>query len=158
MKYSFKSVSVHHYKNIIVRYLPRLIWPLVITGAVQYFFPDSYLAKNHLHLYLFLAAAVFTLYSLLTSDSINKIEVDQQHQIIRFYYYNIYQGQMQESVPFDTLKVHIEEAGKNNVYKIGFRRKKMLLFTLTKQKDRFSQQDLNDLKVLLYRVGLAKQS
>ncbi|MFN8251009.1 MAG: hypothetical protein U0V75_03940 [Ferruginibacter sp.] len=159
MKYSFKAVSAHNSKSIIVRHLPRFIWPVIFIGAVQYFFPESSLAKNHLHLYILLAAELFSLYGMLTDDSINEIEVDLQHKKIHFYCYSLYQGQMHKSIPFDILKVNIENAGKNNrVRKLEFCRKKLLLFTLTKQKDHFSQQDLDELKALLNSIVPLTQS
>jgi hypothetical protein len=156
MQYSFKSIAPHNYRSIIIRHLPRFVWPVVIYGAWGYFFKTSAFTQHNLHIYFLLFAELVTLYLALMDDSINEIIVDTANKKLWFNYYTLYQGQIEERYSFDIIKLDIEVDRSGATKQIEFLMKKRLGFTLSKTKDNFTQAAINELSDLLHSITSSK--
>ena len=82
MRYSFQSLRQHNLKSIFISSLYRLLWPPAVLVLIQYIFPESKFAKDNWHLYTFLIVEVFSLFVILTEDSITEIVLDQSKKRI----------------------------------------------------------------------------
>jgi hypothetical protein len=120
MRYSFQSLRQHNLKSIFISSLYRLLWPLALLVLIQYIFPESKFAKDNWHLYTFLIAEVFNLFTILTEDSINEIVLDQSKKRIEILYYNIFQGNVEEKLSFSEITLNIETNYKEEVKQITF--------------------------------------
>lgn len=158
MRYSFKSQQPHNLKSIFIHRSYKLLWPVVVLLLIQYIFPKSKFATDNWHLYTFLFIEIFNFLLILTSDSINEIIVEKSKQIIEIYYYNIYQGNMEEKFSFANITVNMETSRKNEVSQITFYVKKGADIIIKKDKDNFSAQDIESLKELLYQITTPKKN
>lgn len=154
MRYSFKSTREHNFYTIIKRRFYDLVWPIAAIAFIQYFFPKSNFAKDNWHLYSFLIIEGFNLFMILTSDSIKEIIIDTSKKRMEVFYFNIYQGNMEEKHPLSEIKVHIETKHTNEAAQIEFIIKKRTDIVL--KKDNFSTYDLESLKELLHNITAAK--
>ncbi len=154
MRYNFHTLREHNFSTIIKRRLYELLWPIAITLLFQYAFPKSTFAKDNWHWYSFLVIEAFKLFSILTSDNIKEIIIDTSKKRIEVAYYNIYQGNMEETHPLAEIKVDIETTGADEVKQIELVIKKRADITL--KKDNFSPYDLESLKTLLYTITSPK--
>jgi hypothetical protein len=155
MRYTFQSLQRHTFTSIIKRRVYHLLWPLAFYIGIQFLFPETELAKNHIHLYTFLLIELFQLFSM-TRDNINEITIDSSKQSLQINYYNTYEGQMEETYSFSDITLDIQETRKKEVKEIIFFINKKTDFTLEKNKDNFSQQDLESLKELLCNITSVK--
>jgi hypothetical protein len=118
-------------------------------------FPESKMTQHSWHWLGIGLAEFFVLYRMLTEDAISKIELNTSQKKVLFYFYNIYQGQMEEQHSFDDLKLDIVIKRKR-VREIEFFTRKTSLFTLNKEKDGFRQEILENLKDTLYELTSVK--
>lgn len=156
MQYSFKSIAPHNYRTIIIRHLPRFIWPLLLFGILQRFFPEAKIVKDNWHLYVTVAGELINIFLAVTDDSINEIIIDTTAKKIHFHYYNLYQGNMEKYLPFAVLNIIIDSKAGKDIAKIDFLKNKTQAYTLTKNKDNFTQHDINDLASLLHSITTPK--
>lgn len=125
MRYSFQSLRQHNLKSIFISSLYRLLWPPAVLVLIQYIFPESKFAKDNWHLYTFLIVEVFSLFVILTEDSINEIVLDLSKKRIEILYYNIFQGNVEEKYLFSDITLNIETTHKDiDVKQITFYIKK----------------------------------
>jgi hypothetical protein len=157
MQYVFKSRSHHNLQTVITRYLPKIIWPFVLTIAVELVFPLSGIAKNNFHFYTLLFIEAGNLYAVLTDDSVNEILIDTVKRSVQFSYYNIYEGEAIKSYPFSLTKVNLVNNRKGDTSQIDFYTKKTTGFKLNRKKDNFSQQDMDALEELLRTITSQKE-
>ncbi|MGG9964688.1 hypothetical protein [Ferruginibacter sp. SUN106] len=155
MLYNFQSLQPHNFVSILKRKVYRLLWPITLVVALQLFLPQSKLVKDNFHFYFLLVTEVLQLFSI-SRDSINEIVIDTVKKTLQISYYNFHQGQMKEKYAFSEIKLDISESRKSEVREINFYIKRKADFTLEKDKDNFSQQDLESLKELLYSITSPK--
>jgi hypothetical protein len=152
MYYQFKSRQKHSFLSIVKRRLYELLWPAAFILLVQYLFPENKLVENNFHLYSLLIIEFFKIGSILTEDSIEEIIINTSLKNIELSYYNIYEGHVQKKLLFSEIKVLIECNSKEETTLITLIVKKKDSFSITKNKDQFSQEDLHALKELLYSI------
>ena len=157
MLYTFQSRQPHNFVSILKRSLYKLLWPIALLLALQLFFTESELVKDNSHFYILLVAEAFQLFSI-SRDSINEIIIDTSKKILQANYYNFFQGQIEAKYALNSIKVDISKSGKNEVREITFFSKKKGDFTLKKEKDNFSQQDIESLSELLYQITISKKN
>lgn len=158
MRYSFQSLRQHNLKSIFISSLYRLLWPLAVLVLIQYIFPESKFAKDNWHLYTFLIVEVFSLFIILTEDSINEIVLDLSKKRIEILYYNIFQGNVEEKYLFLDITLNIETTHKDiDVKQIIFYIKKRADIVLKRSKDNFSSRDMQSLKEILYGITSPKK-
>ena len=158
MRYSFQSLRQHNLKSIFISSLYRLLWPPAVLVLIQYIFPESKFAKDNWHLYTFLIVEVFSLFVILTEDSINKIVLDLSKKRIEILYYNIFQGNVEEKYLFSDITLNIETTHKDiDVKQITFYIKKRADIVLKRSKDNFSSRDMQSLKEILYGITSPKK-
>jgi hypothetical protein len=155
MRYTFQSLQRHNFISIVKRKAYTLLWPIALYFAIQLLFPGNQFTKDHFHLYSCLVIEIFQLFSI-TRDNINEIIIDSSKRSLQISYYNTYEGQMEETYSFSDIKLDIRETRKREVKEIIFFIKKKTDFTLEKNKDNFSQRDLESLKELLYSITSSK--
>jgi hypothetical protein len=155
MLYTFQSLQPHNFITILKRRAYQLLWPIALLFILQLFFSESKLVKDNFHFYSLLITEALQLFSI-SRDSINEIIIDNGKKKLQINYYNFHQGQMQERFAFSEIKVDISSSGKDEVREINFYIKRKADFTLRKDKDNFSQQDLESLKELLYSITSPK--
>lgn len=156
MHYSYKSNTPHNFKTITLRHLPRFIWPIVLFGILQLFYPDTKIVKDSWHLYIMIIGEIIALFFAVTDDSINEIIIDTSAQKAHFHYYNLYQGNMEKYLPFSVLNIVMDGKTGRDISKIDFLKNKTQAYTLTKNKDNFTQHDINDLASLLHSITTPK--
>lgn len=158
MRYSFQSLRQHNLKSIFISSLYRLLWPPAVLVLIQYIFPESKFAKDNWHLYTFLIVEVFSLFVILTEDSINEIVLDLSKKRIEILYYNIFQGNVEEKYLFLDITLNIETTHKDiDVKQIIFYIKKRADIVLKRSKDNFSSRDMQSLKEILYGITSPKK-
>ncbi len=158
MRYSFQSQRQHNLKSIFISSLYRLLWPPAVLVLIQYIFPESKFAKDNWHLYTFLIVEVFSLFVILTEDSINEIVLDLSKKRIEILYYNIFQGNVEEKYLFSDITLNIETTHKDiDVKQITFYIKKRADIVLKRSKDNFSSRDMQSLKEILYGITSPKK-
>ena len=158
MRYSFQSLRQHNLKSIFISSLYRLLWPPAVLVLIQYIFPESKFAKDNWHLYTFLIVEVFSLFVILTEDSINEIVLDLSKKRIEILYYNIFQGNVEEKYLFSDITLNIETTNKDiDVKQITFYIKKRADIVLKRSKDNFSSRDMQSLKEILYGITSPKK-
>ncbi len=158
MRYSFQSLRKHNLKSIFISSLYRLLWPPAVLVLIQYIFPESKFAKDNWHLYTFLIVEVFSLFVILTEDSINEIVLDLSKKRIEILYYNIFQGNVEEKYLFSDITLNIETTHKDiDVKQITFYIKKRADIVLKRSKDNFSSRDMQSLKEILYGITSPKK-
>ena len=158
MRYSFQSLRQHNLKSIFISSLYRLLWPPAVLVLIQYIFPESKFAKDNWHLYTFLIVEVFSLFIILTEDSINEIVLDLSKKRIEILYYNIFQGNVEEKYLFSDITLNIETTHKDiDVKQITFYIKKRADIVLKRSKDNFSSRDMQSLKEILYGITSPKK-
>ena len=158
MRYSFQSLRQHNLKSIFISSLYRLLWPPAVLVLIQYIFPESKFAKHNWHLYTFLIVEVFSLFVILTEDSINKIVLDLSKKRIEILYYNIFRGNVEEKYLFSDITLNIETTHKDiDVKQIIFYIKKRADIVLKRSKDNFSSRDMQSLKEILYGITSPKK-
>lgn len=158
MRYSFQSLRQHNLKSIFISSLYRLLWPPAVLVLIQYIFPESKFAKDNWHLYTFLIVEVFSLFVILTEDSINEIVLDLSKKRIEILYYNIFQGNVEEKYLFSDITLNIETTHKDiDVKQITFYIKKRADIVLKRSKDNFSTRDMQSLKEILYGITSPKK-
>ncbi len=158
MRYSFQSLRQHNLKSIFISSLYRLLWPPAVLVLIQYIFPESKFAKDNWHLYTFLIVEVFSLFVILTEDSINEIVLDLSKKRIEILYYNIFQGNVEEKYLFSDITLNIETTHKDiDVKQITFYIKKRADIVLKRSKDNFSSRDMQSLKEILYGITSPKK-
>lgn len=155
MYYQFKSRQKHSFFSIVKRRLYELLWPAVLIVLLQYVFPQSKLVENNFHLYSLLIIELFKIGSVLTEDSIQEIIFNTSLKKLEISYYNIYEGHIQKQFSFAEIKVAIEQNSKEAATSITVIVKKKDSFSITKNKDQFSQEDLDAMKELLYSITSA---
>ena len=158
MRYSFQSLRQHNLKSIFISSLYRLLWPPAVLVLIQYIFHESKFAKDNWHLYTFLIVEVFSLFVILTEDSINEIVLDLSKKRIEILYYNIFQGNVEEKYLFSDITLNIETTHKDiDVKQITFYIKKRADIVLKRSKDNFSTRDMQSLKEILYGITSPKK-
>lgn len=158
MRYSFQSLRQHNLKSIFISSLYRLLLPPAVLVLIQYIFPESKFAKDNWHLYTFLIVEVFSLFVILTEDSINEIVLDLSKKRIEILYYNIFQGNVEEKYLFSDITLNIETTHKDiDVKQITFYIKKRADIVLKRSKDNFSSRDMQSLKEILYGITSPKK-
>ncbi len=158
MRYSFQSLRKHNLKSIFISSLYRLLWPPAVLVLIQYIFPESKFAKDNWHLYTFLIVEVFSLFVILTEDSINEIVLDLSKKRIEILYYNMFQGNVEEKYLFSDITLNIETTHKDiDVKQITFYIKKRADIVLKRSKDNFSSRDMQSLKEILYGITSPKK-
>ncbi len=158
MRYSFQSLRQHNLKSIFISSLYRLLWPPAVLVLIQYIFPESKFAKDNWHLYTFLIVEVFSLFVILTEDSINEIVLDLSKKRIEILYYNMFQGNVEEKYLFSDITLNIETTHKDiDVKQITFYIKKRADIVLKRSKDNFSSRDMQSLKEILYGITSPKK-
>ena len=123
--------------------------------VISLIFPESKMAQHGWHWVGIGLTEFFVLYRMLTEDAISKIELNESQRKMVFYFYNIYQGRMEEQYSFKELRLDID-IKRNRVRKIEFLKKNTVLFTLNKEKDNFRQEELETLKDALYQLTSVK--
>ena len=135
-----------------------MLWPPAVLVLIQYIFPESKFAKDNWHLYTFLIVEVFSLFVILTEDSINEIVLDLSKKRIEILYYNIFQGNVEEKYLFSDITLNIETTNKDiDVKQITFYIKKRADIVLKRSKDNFSSRDMQSLKEILYGITSPKK-
>lgn len=157
MYYQFKSRQNHSFFSIVKRRLYELVWPVALIIVFRYLFPQSKLVENNFHLYSMLVIELFKIGSVLTEDSIQEIIFNTSLKKLELSYYNIYEGHIQKQFSFAEIKVAIEQNSKEAATDITLIVKKKDSFSITKNKDRFSQEDLDAMKDLLYSITSASK-
>lgn len=150
MRYSFSTIREYNFYAIVKRRAYELVWPIALLLIIQYFFPKSTFAKEHWHFYSFLCIEVFNICLILASDNIRNITIDTSKQKLEVDYYNIYQGNMEETYSFAEIKVRIETTVADEIKQITFSIKKRPDIVL--KKEDFSTHDLQSLKTLLHNT------
>lgn len=148
MRYSFTTFREYNFYAIVKRKVYELIWPVALLLVIQILFPKSTFAREHWHFYAFLLIEAFFLFLILTSDNIREIVIDTSKKKIEINYYNIYQGNMEETYPLADIKVSIETTASDEIEQIVFIIKKRSDVVLKKQ--HFNSADLESLKTLLH--------
>jgi len=155
MQYSFTSRQQHNFVTFLKAGAYKLVWPLILIGLLYFLFPDSDIVKEHIHLYIFLAIEVINLFSV-SKDFINEIIIGNSGKNMQVKYYNIYQGQMEERMAFDKIKIDIATSRKKEPRHIIFFIKGKNDFLVDKHKDKFNQQELDSLAATLYNITSPK--
>jgi hypothetical protein len=148
----YRSKRQNDFSNLMKQWLLQVALLVCIPVIIKLLFPKHDLL-NHSYWYLLLPFLSLTHFiQLCLPDRVNEIIIDMDFKEVSFKYYDIYDGQVFKTYPFDALRLEIIKSKKSWLFQtieINFMIGKREVMSLSRSKDGFSVQDLNNLATTL---------
>jgi hypothetical protein len=128
-----------------------LVAGLLLLG---YLFPSLFSYSTSFWLFIVPILSISSWIDLAQKDRINEIIIDGPNRLITFKYYDINEAQKEKSLSFDQTKIKVSDKKSlfGNVIEVYFFTGRRNIFYVSRSKDGFSFETMNEIKTYLEAV------